>query len=103
MKTRLLTSRFADNFVVSDIFDDRLVWSRDREFQLVILSLVRLTEVDELRAEELLRRIREHAKNLLVYAYDGDGSLEELARKTGVTLSGQQLGENVAIANMENS
>jgi Methyltransferase domain len=99
---QLLTPRFSDNFVVSDIFDDCEAWSENREFQLVILSLVRLTEVDEVRREELLRRIREHAKNLLVYAYDGDGSLEELARKTGVTLSGGQLGENVAIANMKN-
>jgi SAM-dependent methyltransferase len=98
---RLLTSRFSDNFVVSDIFDDCVVWTENHEFQLVILSLVRLTEVDQGRAEKLLRRIREHAKTLLVYAYDGDGSLQELARKTGVTLSGQQLGENVAIAQLE--
>jgi hypothetical protein len=87
---------------VSDIFDDCVVWTENHEFQLVILSLVRLTEVAQGRAEKLLRRIREHARTLLVYAYDGDGSLEELARKTGVTLSGEQLGENVAIANMEN-
>jgi hypothetical protein len=97
---QLLTPRFSDNFVVSDIFDDCRAWSANREFQLVILSLVRLTEVDAGRAEKLLSLIRAHAMNLLVYAYDGDGSLEDLARKTGVTLSGQQLGENVAIAHL---
>jgi hypothetical protein len=62
---QLLTPRFSDNFVVSDIFDDCVVWTENHEFQLVILSLVRLTEVDGVRAEKLLRRIREHAKNLL--------------------------------------
>jgi hypothetical protein len=74
---------------------------QNREFQLVILSLVRLTEVPEERAEKLLELIREHAKNFLVYAYDGDGSLEELARKTGVTLPDQRSEENVALVYLD--
>ena len=102
---RLLAPRFSDNFVVSDIFDDCVVWSKDREFQLVILMLGRLTEVAEEQAEKLLRCIKEHARNLLVYAYDDylhhHGSLEELARKTGVTLSDKRSGDNVAMAHLE--
>jgi SAM-dependent methyltransferase len=98
---QLLTSRFSDDFVVSDIFDDCSTWSEDREFQLVVLSLVRLTEVTEEQAGRLLGRIKKHARNLLVYAYDGDGSLEELARKTGVTLSDKRSGDNVAMARLE--
>ena len=85
---RLLAPRFSDNFVGSDIFDDSVVWSKDREFQLVILMLGRLTEVAAEQAEKLLRCIKESARNLLVYAYDDylhhHGSLEDLARKTGV-------------------
>ena len=80
---------------MSDIFDDCAAWSNGREFQLVILSLVRLTEVPAERAEKLLRLISEHAMNLLVYVYDGDGSLEDLALKTGLTLSGKRLGQHV--------
>jgi hypothetical protein len=98
---QLLTSGFSDNFVVSDIFDDCGAWSENRQFQLVILSLVRLTEVDEGKAERLMRRIGEHARNLLVYAYDGDGSLEKLARKTRVTLYEKRSDENVALAHLE--
>ncbi len=98
---QLLTPRFLDNFVVSDIFDDCGAWWEDREFQLVLLSLVRLTEVPGERVEKLLRLIREHAKKLLVYVYDGDGSLEELTRKTGVILSGKRSGDNVAMAHLE--
>ena len=101
MKTRLLTLGCAENFVLSDIFDDCGAWSENREFQLVILSLVRLTEVPQERAEKLLRLIREHAMNFLVYVYDGDGSLEDLARKAGVTLSDKRSGDNVAMAHLE--
>jgi SAM-dependent methyltransferase len=102
---RLLASGFSDNFVASDIFDDCAIWSKDREFQLVILMLGRLTEVGEDQAEKLLRYIKERARNLLVYAYDDylhhHGSLEELARKTGVNLSGKRSGDNVAMAHLE--
>jgi len=102
---RLLAPRFPDNFVVSDIFDDCVVWSKDHEFQLVILMLGRLTEVAEEKSEKLLRCIKERARNLLVYAYDDylhdNGSLEELARKTGVPLSDKRSGDNVAMAHLE--
>ena len=102
---RLLASRFSDNFVASDIFDDCMVWSEDHEFQLVILMLGRLTEVSQEQAEKLLGCIKERARNLLVYAYDDylhhHGSLEELARKTGVTLSDKRSGQNVAMARLE--
>jgi hypothetical protein len=102
---RLLAPRFSDNFVVSDIFDDCAIWSKDPEFQLVILMLGRLTEVAEEQAEKLLRCIKEHARNLLVYAYDDylhhQGSLDELARKTGVPLSDKRSSDNVAMAHLE--
>jgi hypothetical protein len=98
---QLLTSRFSDNFIVADIFDDCETWAENSQFQLVMLSLVRLTEVPEERAEKLLRLIREHAMNLLVYVYDGDGSLEDLARNTGLTLSCKQLGQHAALARLE--
>jgi hypothetical protein len=96
---QLLTSRFSDNFIVADIFDDCETWAENRQFQLVMLSLVRLTEVSEELAEKLLRRVKKYARNLLVYAYNGDGSLEELARKTGITLYDQRSDENVALVN----
>ena len=90
---------------MSDIFDDCAIWSKDREFQLVILMLGRLTEVAEEQAEKLLRCIKECARNLLVYAYDDflhhHGSLEDLARKTGVPLSDKRSGDNVAMAYLE--
>jgi hypothetical protein len=102
---RLLAPRFPDNFVVSDIFDDCVVWSKDHEFQLVILMLGRLTEVSQEQAEKLLGCIKERARNLLVYAYDDylhdKGILEELARKTGVRLSDKRSGDNVAMAYLE--
>jgi hypothetical protein len=102
---RLLAPQFSDNFVLSNIFDDCAVWSKDREFQLVILMLGRLTEVAEEQTEKLLRSIKENARNLLVYAYDDYvhqyGSLDELARKTGVTLSDNRSGRNVAMAHLE--
>lgn len=98
----LLNPRFAKNFVWSDLFDDCVIWSEDREFELVILMLGRLREVPEPKAEKLLRLIRERARHFLVYAYDAvvhqNGSLEELARKTGITLSDDRLDENVGIA-----
>ncbi len=97
---RQLSPQFSNNFVVSDVFDDCLLWSEDREFQLAILMLGRLTEVSKEQAEKLLGRIRERARSLLVYAYDDYGSLEELARKTGVALSEKRYGENVALANL---
>jgi hypothetical protein len=96
---RWLSPRFADNFVVSDIFDDCVVWSQDCEFQLVILSLIHLYQVPEEYAEELLRRIKEHTRNILLYAYAGsDVSLEELAQKAEITLSDKQSSNDVAIA-----
>ena len=95
---RLTSPRFADNFVVADIFDDRMVWSKDREFELVILSLVQLTEVPEEQANKLLGRIKEHTRDLLVYAYDGDGCLEELAQRAEITPSDKQSSNDVAIA-----
>jgi len=97
---RQLDPGFSDNFLVSDIFNDWEVWSKDREFELVILSLVRLTEVPQEQAEGLLKRIREHGRKLLVYAYDGDGSLEELAGKSGITLSNKGSHGNVALADL---
>jgi len=102
---KLLAPRFAENFVVSDIFDDCAVWSRDRNFELIILMLGRMTEVPDEWAEELLSRIKGHAKNLLVYAYDDYlrdfGSLEELARQAHVELTDARSGENVAMARVQ--
>ncbi len=102
---QLLLPQFANNFAVSNIFEDSVVWSEDREFQLVILMLGRLTEVTEARSEAFLKLIRERAHNLLVYVYDGyqdqRASVEELAGKTRVTLSDKRSGENVAIAQLE--
>ena len=96
---RWLSPRFADNFVVSDIFDDCVVWSQDREFQLVILSLIHLYKVPEEYAEKLWRCTREHARNILLYAYAGsDVSLEELAQKAEITLSDKQSSNDAAIA-----
>jgi hypothetical protein len=101
--TRLLSPHFAKNFVLSDIADDCAVWSNDREFQLVILSLRLLNEVSAERTGKLLRCIKERAKSLLVYAYDVNdhGLLDELARRTGVTLSDKRSDENVAMAHLE--
>jgi len=102
---KLLAPRFADNFVVSDIFDDCAVWSRVRNFELVILMLGRLTEVPHQWAEELLSRLKQHAKNVLVYAYDDYlrdfGSLEELARQAQIELTDTRSGGNVAMARVQ--
>lgn len=101
---QLLLPQFANNFAVSDIFDDNVVWSDDRRFQLIILMLGRLTEVNETRAETLLKIIRESANKLLVYVYDGYenqcASLDELARKTGVILSENRRNRNLAIVDL---
>jgi len=101
---RLLIPQFAANFVCSDIFDDCGAWSENREFELVILMLGRLREVPGPRAKKLLRRIEESAKHLLVYAYDAvlhqSGSLDELARKTGVALYDGHLGDNVGMVRL---
>ncbi len=103
---RMLNPRFADNLVCSHIFDDGGVWSKDREFQMVVLMLGRLTEVPEAGAETLLTRIRQHARSLLVYVYDGyrqqQGSILELARTTGITLSCKLSHENVAMVDLRN-
>ncbi|MFZ5865270.1 MAG: class I SAM-dependent methyltransferase [Thermodesulfobacteriota bacterium] len=101
---RLLNPRFADNFVLADIFDDCTVWSQEREFAMVILMLGRLIEVPEERAEMLLKRIGERAKNFLVYAYEGyehyHGSLDDLARKARITVSEDRLDENVGLVKL---
>ncbi|MEW6529457.1 MAG: class I SAM-dependent methyltransferase [Thermodesulfobacteriota bacterium] len=103
-RARLLNSGFADNFVLADIFDDCAVWSEEREFAMVILMLGRLIEVSEERAEMLLKRIRERARNFLVYAYEGyehyHGSLDELARKARITISEDRLDENVGLVKL---
>ncbi len=102
---RMLMPHYTENFVVSDIFDECLVWAEDRAFELVILMLGRLTEVPGERSEALVRRIRGQAKNLLVYAYDDYaavyGSLEELARRAGVTLSARGTDPNVGMARLD--
>jgi hypothetical protein len=104
-RARLLNPQFADNFVVADVFDDCVIWSEARKFQLVLLMLGRLTEVPEARVEKLLKRIKEQAGSLLVYVYDGYecrcGSIRELAQKTGVNLSHKLLHENVATVDLK--
>jgi len=91
---------------VSNIFDDNVVWSEDRKFQLIILMLGRLTEVTETRAQTLLKIIRERAHKLLVYVYDGYEnqrvSIDELARKTTVILSENRRNRNLAILDLDN-
>jgi SAM-dependent methyltransferase len=102
---RLLNPRFADNFACADIFGDCEVWAEAREFELVILMLGRLTEVSEDRAEALLCSIRKHARNLVVYVYDGYqqryGSISELAQKAGVTLFHELQDMNVAMVRLD--
>lgn len=101
---RLLNPRFADNFVLADIFDDCEVWSEKREFAIVILMLGRLIEVPEEHAEMLLKRIGECAKGFLVYAYEGyehyHGSLDQLARRARITVSEDRLDENVGLVKL---
>ena len=102
---RLLSPRYADHFVLADIFDDCAVWSNGRGFELVVLMLGRLREVPRACADKLLGRIKKSAGNLLVYAYDAvlhqHGSLANLAGKTGVSLCDQRSAEYVALANLE--
>jgi SAM-dependent methyltransferase len=102
---RLLTPRYADHFILSNIFHDCAVWSNDLRFEFVILMLGRIAEAPPALAEKLLRRIKGSATNLLVYAYDAvlhqHRSLDDLARKTGVSLCDQRLVENAAMVNMD--
>ncbi len=98
---RLLISQFSDHFIVADIFNDSVIWSEDREFELIILMLGRLTEVSDEQSKSLLRLMKERARNILVYAYSDYGSLSALSQRTGVILAHKGSAENIAMVDIE--
>ena len=102
--TGVLLPGFADNFVAENLFDGIAPWPPGRSYALVILMLGRLCEVSRERADQLLGRLKAHASQLLVYAYEDylreHGSLEELARRAGLSLLPDETRGNVAMADL---
>ncbi len=84
-----LFPKFAENFVVQDIFDDR-GWFAGRHFKMIILMPGRLIDIGHSKAEKFRRKLRKHSDYLLIYAY-GDwleryGSFDRLAQEAGLLL-----------------
>jgi hypothetical protein len=76
--------------VVGDIFDDQSLWRAGRRYRLVLLGVRRLGEVDPEVARALLRRIAEHAAQLLLYSYDqvSVGEMTAVLERFGLEPSG---------------
>ena len=100
----VLLPEFADHFEAENLFDGTASWPPGRSYSLVILMLGRLCEVSRERADRLVSRIKVHASQLLVYAYQDylreHRSLEELACRAGLSLLGYKPGSNVATADL---
>jgi len=97
---RTLHPHFADHFIVTDLFDDR-VWDDTPRFALALLMPGRLLEIQGRRADALRDRLTRSCDQLLVYAY-GDwlthhGGLAPLAEAAGLHLV-SALGPSVGLA-----
>jgi uncharacterized protein len=79
------------------------VWP-DRVFDLVVTPITIFLEAPGDLASELRARLSRHARNVLVYAYDDDrrrfGSLEAIAQRIGLPLSGPILDETASLADL---
>ncbi len=84
-----LIPEYPDNLFVGDIFDSSGMW-RNQQYDLVILMLGRLLEVDDLTRENLKNWLLISAKNIIVYVYPDylqqDQTLSTLAEKAGIEL-----------------
>ncbi|MFL9992909.1 class I SAM-dependent methyltransferase [Paraburkholderia sediminicola] len=58
---------FASNFVAADIWTDTSIWTR--QYELTMIGVQRLDEVDDGRARAFLTRLITQTKRLLIYAY----------------------------------
>ena len=86
---KILHPNYPHHFISGDMFESNLLTSLDTSFQLVILMLGRLLEVDNPKQNFLKSFLRKNAKNILVYAYDdylNNNTLEDIARMTGFRL-----------------
>jgi hypothetical protein len=98
----VLLPEFTGNFVAGDMFACEALWPEGRRYALALLMPGRVLEASAASASRLLAHLRERCDQVLVYAY-GDwltryGGVEELARRAGLSLSGQNRGEAVALA-----
>jgi hypothetical protein len=100
----VLLPEFADHFAAENLFEGIAPWPPGRSYALVILMVGRLCEVPRERADRLVSHLRTHASQLLVYAYEDYlreyGSLEDLVRRAGLSLRGDEALGNVAMANL---
>ena len=88
---RELLPRFADNFVVGNLFDMKLAWPEGRRYALALLMPGRLLEVDPAQAAGLRVRLKDQCDRILIYAY-GDWltryrNLKGLAAEAGLKLT----------------
>jgi len=78
-----------DNFFVGDIFDSIGLW-RNQQYDLVILMVGRLLEVDDPQRENLKNWLLSSAKNIMIYVYPDylqqGQTLSNLAEKAGIEL-----------------
>jgi hypothetical protein len=84
---RALQPRFAENFMVGDLFD-LTAWPRGRPYVLSIFMIGRLLEASRQRADALLAAVRGCSARMLVYAYPGFSrdTLDVLAGKLKLRL-----------------
>jgi SAM-dependent methyltransferase len=91
---RKLMPAFSANFHVGDIWNERLVLSRN--YRLSLLSLRRLSEVPIDAATAFLRQLRALSQDILVYSYDNVAatSLDDCVRLYGLDVS-QRVGDQL--------
>lgn len=63
------TERIGSGIVQADIFKANGVLKQD--YEIILLSLNRIKEVEDSEADLLLRHLRGHTKYLLIYSYEG--------------------------------
>lgn len=83
-----LLPQFAENFVCGNLFTKKSLWQSGKQYDLALLMPGRLLEMDLQQANWLKQRLRQHCKQILIYAY-GDwltrcNSLAELAGQAGL-------------------
>lgn len=99
---RKLHPEFAENFIVGDMFEGDTALNVKHRFQIAILMVGRLLEVEEQKAQKLLAFIKENCDNILVYAYGdwlaGSEKLQRLAHRAGLVLLSNNTNVNVSLA-----
>lgn len=83
-----LLPQFAENFVCGNLFTEESLWQSGKQYDLALLMPGRLLEMGSQQASLLKQRLRQHCKQILIYAY-GDwltryNSLAELAAPVGL-------------------